>query len=372
MAAVTTATLTISLPAIAANYRQLALRLGTGAQLAAAVKANAYGLGVAAVAPSLAAAGCSFFYVAHLQEAIELRKIFSALPPQVAPPNIAVLHGIAAADYAVAQQYNVLPVLGDLPAVQAWRQVAAQHNQCLPVLIHLDTGMNRLGLTVAEIDRLAADPALLAGLQVRYWLSHLACADAPDSPMNQQQHALFEAYTARLPAAPRSFANSSGIFLGTAYHYAQARSGCALYGINPTPAVPNPMQPVVQLTAPVLQLRPLAPNTSVGYGASWRSPRVGRLAVLPVGYADGFSRALSNCGTVFFGTYAAPVVGRVSMDLLTVDVTAVPEQLCAVGAMAELIGLHQPVDAVAAAAGTIGYEILTNLGARYHRGYKEL
>lgn len=357
----TVGTLTVDCAAVAANFRALSARAGR-AQTAAAVKANAYGLGMAQVAPALAAAGCDFFYVAHLEEALTLRKLL---------PNttIAVLHGIAVAEQPLAAQERLLPVLCDIASIRAWHERAQALGQSLPVIIHLDTGMNRLGLPADEVTQLASHPEWLAGLDVRFWMSHLACADEPEHLLNAEQLAHLQAALTKLPKAPISFTNSSGIFLGAAYHFDQVRPGCALYGINPTPEQPNPMQPVASLTAPVIQLRPLLPNASVGYGASWRSQRPGRLAVLPVGYADGFSRALSSRGMVHFAGHAAPIVGRVSMDLITVDVTDIPEALCQPGMTAELFGRHQSVDTIAAAAQTIGYEILTNLGQRYRRIY---
>jgi alanine racemase len=348
--------LTLSLAAVAANYRLLACKAGS-AQTAAAVKANAYGLGLAQIAPTLAAAGCNFFYVAHLDEGLALR----ALVPTA---DIAVLHGIKASDAALAHQHRLIPVICDLGNLHDWQQIAMQTGQSQPIILHIDTGMNRLGLTTPELATLTAQPELLSGLTIIMTMSHLACADEMGHPMNDQQLESLRHALACLPSTPVSFANSSGIFLGANYHFDQVRPGCALYGINPTPTSSNPMNPVATLTAPVIQLRPLIPDASVGYSAAWRSKRVGKLAVLPVGYADGFLRAAGNRGFVYFGDYAAPIVG-----LITIDVTDVPNHLCAVGQSAELIGSHQDVDKVAANAGTIGYEILTGLGERYQRVY---
>ncbi len=355
--------LTVSLASVAANYRQLAAR-APRSLTAATVKADAYGLGMAQVAPALARAGCDFFYVAHLDEGLALRRLLPGA-------TIAVLHGIPATEAALALQHRLLPVLCSWPDLLAWHQCAKQSAAAHPVIVHLDTGMNRLGLSAAETAQLAAQPDTLAGLNVQFWLSHLACADEPQHPLNNQQLVELTRRLQTLPQAPVSFANSSGIFLGANYHFNQVRPGCALYGINPTPALLNPMQPVARLVAPVIQLRMLQPGEAVGYSASWRSKRLGKLAVLPVGYADGFLRALGNRGQVFFGTQAAPIVGRVSMDLITVDVTDVADESCQPGAMAELFGRQQAVDAVAAAAGTIGYEILTGLGPRYRRVYED-
>jgi len=414
----TVGTLTISLSALAANYRALAA-IAPQSQTAAAVKADAYGLGMAQIAPALAAAGCRFFYVAHMAEGIALRRTV----PQA---TIAVLHGIAGSDSDIALKYNLIPVLCDLEAIRDWSVLAEHLGQKLPVIIHLDTGMNRLGLPYNEIMQLTAHPEWLVGLEILFWLSHLACADEvvrldsppleggagggvgrsqnddggfrnstgyspifPEQllrkqplplpqgegsisphPMNHEQLVTLHGYLENLPAAPVSLANSSGIFLGEDYHFDQTRPGAGLYGLNPTPDKPNPMQPVIQLKAPVLRLTPINEGSSVGYSASWHSKRLGKLAVLPVGYADGIFRTLGNRGMVHFGVHAAPIVGRVSMDLITVDVTDVPEALCQPGCWATLIGAQQDVDTIAAQAGTIGYEVLTNLGARYRRVYE--
>ena len=355
--------LTISRAAVAANYLLLTQQ-AHGKQVAAVVKANAYGLGVTQIAPALQSAGCNFFYVAHMDEAIQLRGIVG---PE---PKIAVLHGIAAPDFAVAAEYRLIPVLSTLDAIHAWHDCAQRNEQTLPVIIQLDTGMNRLGLGKDDVDQLLTHLDWLGGLKILYWLSHLACADEPAHPLNAQQMHQFTQFLIKLPLAPLSFANSSGIFLGSSYHFDQVRPGCALYGINPTPEKPNPMRPVVTLEAPIMQLRDLTPWITVGYGASWRSKRLGKAATLPVGYADGFIRSLSNGGLTYCSGHPAPIIGRVSMDLLVIDVTDVPDAHRQTGAMVELIGPHQDADALAKAAGTIGYEILTQLGSRYQRVYE--
>jgi alanine racemase len=355
--------LTISCAAIAANYRLLGQQ-AKGKPVAAAVKANAYGLGIAEVAPTLKAASCNFFYVAHLEEAIQLRGILGT------EPQIAVLHGIDASDYSVAIVHRLIPVLNHLGAIQDWHNCASDYEKTFPVIIHLDTGMNRLGLGKDDVDQLAAHPEWLEGLKIIYWLSHLACADEPSHPLNAQQLHLFTQYLIKLPLAPLSLANSSGIFLGQSYHFDQVRPGCALYGINPTPEKTNPMLPVVRLEAPIIQLRDLTPWVSVGYGGNWRSKRLGKTATLPVGYADGFIRSLSNNGLVYCSGHPAPIIGRVSMDLIVIDVTDVPDEHRQLNAMVEIIGAHQDVDTLAKSAGTIGYEILTQLGSRYQRVYE--
>jgi len=343
------ADLHIDCAAIAANWRLLRDRAAPGA-CGAAIKADAYGLGAGPVGRALRDAGCRHFFVAHLEEGLALR---AALGPG---PMIAVLNGFPpGADGAAA----LTPVLNGLPDLRAWAGRAAD------AILHVDTGMARLGLDAAEVAALAADPAPLAGLGLRYVMTHLACADTPAHPMNAAQLARFRAIRAALPAAPASLANSSGLFLGAAFASDLARPGCALYGLNPTPGLPNPMRPVVRLTAPILQLREIPAGASVGYGATWVAARPSRIATVAAGYADGYLRSLSGRS---FGSLAGrpvPLVGRVSMDLITFDVTDAPPP--APGAAIELIGPDNTPDDIAARAGTIGYEILTSLGTRYAR-----
>lgn len=353
-----TAVLHIDLTAIAANWRALAERASPGA-VAGVVKANAYGLGAAQVSPVLYAAGCRHFFVAHLAEGFALREALGS------GPMIAVLDGFAPGDDGKAA---LVPVLNSLGDVLAHAAAGRNAGQARPALLHLDTGMARLGLDVGEQARLAADHSLLAGLDLRYVMSHLACADEPDHPLNAEQAARFARACAGLPRLPRSFANSSGLFLGADYASDLARPGCALYGINPTPGAPNPMRPVIRLEAPILQIREIPANASVGYGASFVAARHSRIATIAVGYADGYLRSLSGRGVAAYRDMILPMVGRVSMDLITLDVTDAPG--IAPGDVLQLIGGAAPSpDDLAARADTIGYEILTSLGDRYRRNY---
>jgi len=226
-----------------------------------------------------------------------------------------------------------------------------------------------LGLPVDDIQKLALEPSRLDGLNILNVISHLACADDPDNPKNAEQLAAFQDLRRQLPQGQASFANSSGIFIGPDYHCDQVRPGAALFGVAPLPDTPNPMAQVVRLQGKIAQLRAVDTHQTVGYGASHRIESPGRIATVMVGYADGYLRSLSNKGTGYIGNIPVPVVGRVSMDLITLDVSGVPEHLCPVGAMVDLIGPNNPVDQVAMEAGTIGYEILTSLGHRYHRTY---
>ncbi|SHO67524.1 alanine racemase [Pseudoxanthobacter soli DSM 19599] len=354
--------LTVDLSAIRDNYLALQAR-ASGAACAAVVKADAYGLGADRVAPVLAAAGCRHFFVAHLEEGLRLRP---HLPSSAA---IYVLNGLMPDAEAECAEAGVTPVLNDLRQVEAWAAYARRHGRALPGVIQIDTGMSRLGLPLAEIEALADTPATLAGIELKAVMSHLACGDEPEHPANAEQLAAFEARRRLLPAAPACFANSAGIHLGPAYHFDMVRPGAALYGLAPVPGLPNPMKPVVRLDGRVIQVRDIAPGCAVGYGYSFRADRPMRIATLAVGYADGWLRSHSNTGSAYFEGIALPFVGRISMDSATLDASAVPPGRLFDGAPVELIGPHQSVDDVAAAAHTIGYEILTGLGSRYHRRY---
>ena len=355
-----TAVLEIDLDAIAANWQALAARHPHGA-VAGVVKADGYGLGAAPVAARLAREGCRQFFVAHPAEGL----VVQAAAPAA---SVAVLNGLwpgMAADYAA---HALLPVLGSLAEIDAWAAQARLLGQALPALLHVDTGMNRLGLSPAELAALAAEPGRLAGITLRFVMTHLVAAEVPDDPINEAQRRRFGEACARLPAAPRSLANSSGIFLGADFASDLARPGAALYGINPTPGRPNPMRDAVRLCARILSVREIGAGEGVGYNHDWRAARPSRIATVSVGYADGWLRALSNAAVAAFDGAPASLVGRVSMDLTTFDVTEHPA--ARPGAWLELIGPHCPPDAVAARAGTNGYEILTSLGPRYARRYR--
>ena len=342
--------LDIDLGSIVANWRLLCTRHPTG-PVASVLKADAYGLGAQLVAPALFAAGCRHFFVAHLAEALSIREF-------VPGAMLAVLDGPLpneAADYAA---HGIVPVLGSLAEIAAWHG---------PALLHVDTGMNRLGLPEAELAVLASEPARLRGIELLYIMTHLVSSERPDDPINAVQLRQFKLACARLPAAPRSLANSSGLFLGPDFGSGLARPGAALYGINPTPSAANPMQAVVRLRARILQVRDVPAGATVGYNGAWTAPRPSRIGTAAVGYADGLPRSLSNRGAACFDGGRVPLVGRVSMDLSTFDLTDTPQ--AQPGDWLDLIGPQLPVDEVAAMAGTNGYEILTSLGRRYHRTY---
>ena len=277
---------------------------------------------------------------------------------------VAVLNGLWPGMEPAFEAHGLTPVLGTLDEIARWQARSAGRG--LPAIVHVDTGMNRLGLDRDELAVLAAEPTRLDGLQLRYVMTHLVSAECPDDPLNEQQRARFAAACAMLPPAPRSLANSSGLFLGSGFESDLARPGAALYGVNPVPGRPNPQRAVVKLRARVLQLREIAAGETVGYNGQWTAPRTSRIATVSVGYADGYLRSLSNRAKASFDGQPIPLVGRVSMDLSTFDVTGVPG--LQPGAWLDMLG-PGGVDALAEQAGTNGYEILTSLGSRYPRCY---
>lgn len=356
----TGAVLEIDLDAIVANWRALAARVAP-ARCAAVVKADAYGLGAAEVAPALDAAGCRLFFVATFDEAIALRRVLAKAC------EIAVLNGPVAGSAAEMAAFGFVPVLNDPGQIAEWRETAP----CpAPAMLQIDTGMARLGLSAREFADLVEDPSLRAAIRWRGLISHLACSDEPAHPLNEQQRERFVAAHNGFCGTPKSLAASSGIFLGPAFHFDFVRPGAALYGVNPQPGMKNPMRPVVRLRARILQIREVEKGQPVGYGATHVTAEPGRLATVAVGYADGFLRSLSRRGCGFVGGERVPLLGRVSMDLAVFDISAVDPTLAQRGGFIELLGEDYRVDDAAADAGTIGYEILTALGPRYHRVYR--
>ena len=363
------AILTIDLNAITANYRLFRDRL-SGAEAAAVVKADAYGLGVQQVAPALAHAGCRVFFVAHIEEGVRLRQILNdSSEAEFVQAKIHILNGLMTGAEGTYDASRLVPVLGSLDEIHNWKNYCQRLERPLPCDIHADTGMGRLGLPADELKKLADEPSRLEGLEIVTVISHLACADEPENPKNADQLEAFRRVREQLPQGRACLANSSGIFLGADYHFDLARPGVALYGVSPVPGEPNPMTQVVRLQGKIVQVRDVDTPQTVGYGASHRVEGPSRIATVPVGYADGYLRFLSNKGTGYIGNIPVPVVGRVSMDLITLDVTEIPKHQCAVGGLIDLIGPNNPVEQLAEEAGTIGYEILTSLGNRYHRVY---
>lgn len=365
----------IDLSAIRRNYAALAAHCPK-AQCGAVVKADAYGLGMAPIARALAEAGCRTFFTAWAEEALALREHQNSEAKKLSP-DIYAFHGVTAEEAEEVAVRGVRPVLNSLEQLAIWREEAHRQNRVLPAALHLDTGMNRLGLSQAAMQMLADDPSLLEGVEITLVMSHLACADTPDHPLSRAQKETFDRALAalgpKLKGAARSLANSAGILLGNDYGYDLLRPGCALYGINPRPGLPSPVEPVLTLTAPLLQLREISAGEHVGYGARFTAHAPTRIATVGLGYADGLLRHLGETGGLkgFFGGKPAPVIGRISMDLITLDVSHLPPDTLTPGMAVTFIGPGQTVDDLAAAAGTIGYEIFTRLGNRFTRRYHD-
>ncbi|HSZ66576.1 MAG TPA: alanine racemase [Xanthobacteraceae bacterium] len=359
-------TLTIDLAAIEANWRTLVRELLT-VECAAVVKANAYGLGLEPVTATLAKAGCRTFFVADIAEARAVRS-------RVAEAAIYVLNGFAVEWGDALIEINARPVINSTTELAEWDAFVSAHSWRGGAALHIDTGMHRLGISPDEAAALAPR-AQTENHGIALVMSHLACADTPDHPLNAAQIKLFRELRMLYSGIPASLANSSGIFLGDTAHYDLARPGAALYGVNPTPGKPNPMQSVVELTGRILQIRNVERDATVGYGATWTAKRPTRIAVVALGYADGLVRAGGGSderpgGAAIIAGHRCPIVGRISMDLLCADITDIPAGTVHRGDHATLIGGDIGVDEVAAAAGTIGYEILTRVGPRCHLVYR--
>jgi alanine racemase len=344
----------IDLGAIVANWRMIGAR-APSAQAAAVVKADAYGLGAEPIARALANAGCRRFYVAWPLEGAALREALGS------DPEIAVFHGPTKATLPIFTGDRLSPVLNSLEQIQLWREAGASQ----PTAVHVDTGMNRLGLSEADWPEAAR---LLDGLAITHLVSHLACGDEPGHSMNAVQLAIFHRARPFWPSARRSLSATAGVYLGPEYAMEEVRPGIGLYGGGPLPVIGPAPLPVLRLTAPILQLRKAPEGVTVGYGASHAIGRPTTIATLGLGYADGFLRAASNNGYGVVCNEKRPILGRVSMDLVTLDVTGLPVM---VGDEVEFIGPAMTLAEQASAMSTIDYELLTRLGHRATRSYVE-
>ncbi|MBU0858354.1 MAG: alanine racemase [Alphaproteobacteria bacterium] len=352
--------LTIDLVALAHNYQLLKDKVEASCAVAGVVKADAYGLGARQIVPILEKLGCPYYFVATAQEAIDLRRM-TAKP-------IAVLNGLMgpAEEYL---KHDISPVLNSLREIEIWHNAATKLGRRLEAIIHFDTGMNRLGLDQFEVRQLMKEPYRLNNLDVALIMTHMACADDRLSPMTTRQYEEFRLIAAEFPNAKKSVGNSSALFRSSNYHQDYARPGMALYGLNPTPERPNPMKPVISLDARVLQVRRVKNGDTIGYGAATIMTYDATLATVAIGYADGILRSGTNNLNLYWQDKECPVRGRISMDTIVVDITG-HKPVPMPGDFLEVIGPNQSVDDLAAACGTIGYEILTNIGMRYQRIYK--
>ena len=357
-----TGRLSIHLGNLVENYR-IMKKEALQSEVAAVVKANAYGLGVTQVVNALHKDGCTSFFVATFDEAVTVRQ----LVPEV---QVFALNGLWTGVPSEYVRHQIIPVLNSVPDLEIWQREARKARKQLPAIIHADTGMNRLGLSVEDIGWLAEHrQEALDGLDVRYMMSHFSSADELTSPENQFQYECFEEIHALFPDIPATLANSAAVFRNSEYHFDLVRPGIGLYGSNPTPEVVNPMKPVVALNVPILQVSRIKEGESIGYNTTYYVAEDDVIATVCLGYADGMLRSLSNQGCLYWNSSPCPIRGRVSMDLITVSLSGIEGELPKAGDMMEVLGPHQDIDALAASADTISYEMLTSLGARYRRIY---
>lgn len=355
------AVLRIDLSALKSNYLLLKERAAP-AECAACVKADAYGLGVEHVVPALAQAGCSTFFVAHAAEGVQVRDL-------LADARIYVLHGVWPGTEEMLHAHRLTPVINSLEQLDTWAAYARARGSDLDAALHLDTGMSRLGLDQAELADLAGDPGRMTGIALTLVMSHLCCGEDRGNKINRDQLQRFNKYRAMLAPCPASLAASSGIFLGPEFNFDLVRAGIALYGGQPTLSGANPMREVVRASARVLQVRDVDSPQTVGYGAAHKVTKPSRIATVSVGYADGYMRSLGGRGYACIDGNTAPLVGCISMDLITLDVSALPRDRTVPGVYADIIGGGAQLDEIAELAGTISYEILTRLGGRFRRHY---
>ena len=360
-----TGILTIDLSAIQSNWRCINSQLTGKTSASAVIKANAYGLGAAYVGPALYQAGCREFFVATLEEALAARQY---LKPDAV---VYVLGGVRPGAEPLFLENDLSPVLFTLEDTRRWLACTQKLDAPPACAIKINTGMTRLGLDLQEWLSLLASEEELRSLRPVLIMSHLACADEPEHPLNYKQLALFQALAdatrSLLPDTRFSLANSSGVFLGSQWHFDLVRPGAALYGVNPQPLKPSPLKPVVQLALPVLQVRELSENADVGYGATAQAFPLTRLAVVAGGYADGLHRTIGRQGFGILDNHRVPVVGRISMDTTIFDISAA--DIKGEHRMIQVLNDELTVDSWTALTGALGYDILTSLGYRYRRCY---
>jgi alanine racemase len=357
----TTGFIEINTKAIAQNFKTLQGMLTHGL-CAAVLKADAYGFGLKEIAPLLHQEGCQNFFVAHLDEALLLRKILK-------DSQIYVLSGLLPQTSDLFIEHSLIPVLNDFGMLLEWVEHAHKLGKNLPAVLHFDTGMRRSGFDHADLNHLFENKTLLKDLNIHFVMSHLVSSHDSQDPLNLQQKDLFDALRLHFPNVQASLADTGGIYLGPKYHYDIARPGKGLFGLYSPPSGTHALRPCLKLFGRILQVRTAQQGESVGYGATHILQRHSKLATIGIGFADGYDRRLSNTGYMLIQGLKAPVVGRISMDYTVIDVTDIPESLCYVGGWAELVNETLTLDTLAHSIGTISRELSTGFGQRLSRQY---
>lgn len=354
--------LTIDLNIIAKNYAFLVQKC-INATVSGVVKANAYGLGAKQIIKTLMSEHCKYFFVATAEEAVDARAVTN--------DNIFVLSGVYLDNLELFYEHNLIPVINSINQLKLWRKFAVQKQQILPCILHIDLGMNRFGFSDTEFMQMINIDTFAENIDVLCIMGHLSASEDIDCEYNGYQLNKFKHYLQYFPNAKRSLANSGSIFLGKEYHFDLVRPGAAIYGLNPTSSKLNPMKNPITLTAPIVQLHEVKKGQPIGYCMTFVTNRDSLIATIPIGYADGYARSLSNRGICHINNIPINVVGNISMDFTILDVTDVPKSLLFLGQNIELIGPNNTPDQIAKIQNTIGYEVLTNLNIsnRFHVQY---
>jgi alanine racemase len=355
----------IDLQAVASNYKKL-VNISKSGQCAAVIKADAYGLGAEALTPTIANQGCQTFFTAYIDEGISLRKTLKQMNHNA---RIYVLNGFFPKCESLFVEHDLTPVLCTVEQIHLWQAHARTLNRPLAAALHVDTGMRRTGIPYHDFWNLIDTPDTFQGIALSLIISHLACSDHLNHPHNERQLEKAKKIHERLPTVPFSLSNSGGIFLSSDYHFNLTRSGMAIYGMNPTPYKENSMAPVLSLWSRIYQVQDVNEGQSIGYGQSYYTQAPAKIATLALGYADGYPWQATPESSVMISGYPARIVGRISMDLMTVDVTNIPNHLVVPGAWAQVVGDHLSIDEIAKMSKTIPYEVLLGLGKRFHRVY---
>ena len=349
--------LEINLSSLKFNYELIKAQLDTGSELAVVAKNNCYGLGFKAITSHLYQSNVTQFYVSRFKEAIELRK-------HIPPCTIFTINSLTKSELKEAFHQHIIPCLNTLEEAENYTLIAKEHNKKLPAILFVETGMGRSGFQFNEIENLLSNN-LLSSIDIKYLVSHLACADTPGHRMNHLQLEKLQAFSQLFPNIKLSLANSAGVFLGKNFHFDQVRVGCALYGINPIPSRPSAFKQVAHLYGKVLFVRTLEEDQSVSYGARAMATKGSKIATIEFGYANGYHRILTGNTQAYYAGHFLPIIGTINMDMMMADVSAVPEYLLAEMTHVELMGDNYTVDDIAGRAQTIGYEILTSIGNKF-------